>query len=84
MSGCKQAIVIGALVCAVCSVSRICSAQLQAPSWWDDYGYEFDDESTKAVRADPTAIRVTCRRSPWVIRPRISFVPELLASVERR
>ena len=78
---------------AVCSglgvalllVAGLSSAQVKESKSDDGYGYQFDDDPLNAGGFGPNdaTIRVRARaaRTP-LIRPRISFVPEMLKSVE--
>jgi hypothetical protein len=50
-----------------------------------DYGYEFSDDPLNAGGFGETAARITVRCNParvTLIRPRTSFVPELLKAVQ--
>ena len=75
-------IAIGA---AVLASSGLALAQDKAAGDKEGYGYEFDDDPLSAggfgpndatIRVRPRAARTT------LIRPRTSFVPEMLKSVE--
>ena len=75
-------IAIGA---AVFAASGLALAQEEKNAGGEGYGYEFDDDPLSAggfgpndatIRVRPRAARTT------LIRPRTSFVPEMLKSVE--
>jgi len=75
-------IAIGA---AVLAASGLALAQDKEKGGGEGYGYEFDDDPLSAggfgpndatIRVRPRAARTT------LIRPRTSFVPEMLKSVE--
>ena len=90
----KKRIIIGLATLSVLLVSSIASAQTPGagskPKAEGDkkdagYGYEFSDDPLSAggfgpndatIRVRPGAVRTT------LIRPRTSFVPEMLKSVE--
>lgn len=78
---------------AVCSglgvalllVAGLSSAQVKESKSDDGYGYQFDDDPLNAGGFGPNdaTIRVRARAArTTLIRPRISFVPEMLKSVE--
>jgi hypothetical protein len=78
---------------AVCSglgvamllVAGLSSAQVKESKSDDGYGYQFDDDPLSAGGFGPNdaTIRVRARAArTTLIRPRISFVPEMLKSVE--
>jgi hypothetical protein len=77
--------VCGSLSAAVLFFAALSSAQVKESKSDDGYGYSFDDDPLNAggfgpndatIRVRPKAARTT------LIRPRISFVPEMLKSVE--
>jgi hypothetical protein len=77
--------VCGSLSAAVLFFTALSSAQVKESKSDDGYGYSFDDDPLNAggfgpndatIRVRPKAARTT------LIRPRISFVPEMLKSVE--
>ena len=74
---------------AIVALSSTAMAQVketkEAPAGGEGYGYEFDDDPLNAggfgpndatIRVRPKAARTT------LIRPRTSFIPEMLKSVE--
>ena len=74
-----------ATVAAILASSAFAFAQDKAGGDKEGYGYEFDDDPLSAggfgpndatIRVRPRAARTT------LIRPRTSFVPEMLKSVE--
>jgi hypothetical protein len=74
-----------AIVTAVLGSSALAFAQDKAEGDKEGYGYSFDDDPLSAggfgpndatIRVRPRAARTT------LIRPRTSFVPEMLKSVE--
>jgi hypothetical protein len=78
---------------AVCSglgvalflMAGLSSAQVKESKSDDGYGYQFDDDPLNAGGFGPNdaTIRVRARAArTTLIRPRISFVPEMLKSVE--
>jgi hypothetical protein len=76
---------MAATVVALLAVASVASAQKDTEGGDDGYGYEFDDDPLNAggfgpndatIRVRPRAARTT------LIRPRTSFVPEMLKSVE--
>jgi hypothetical protein len=87
----KKRIIIGLAALSVLLVSSIASAQAAPAAGGDKkaddkgYSYSFDDDPLAAggfgpndatIRVRPGAVRTT------LIRPRTSFVPEMLKSVE--
>jgi hypothetical protein len=73
------------IVVAFLAAASVASAQVKDSAGDDGYGYEFDDDPLNAggfgpndatIRVRPRAARTT------LIRPRTSFVPEMLKSVE--
>lgn len=78
----RFAVLVGA---AVVLTAPSVFAQVKTQEGSDGYGYEFDDDPLNAggfgpndatIRVRPRAARTT------LIRPRTSFVPEMLKSVE--
>jgi hypothetical protein len=70
---------------AVLLVAGLSSAQVKESKSDDGYGYQFDDDPLNAGGFGPNdaTIRVRARAArTTLIRPRISFVPEMLKSVE--
>jgi hypothetical protein len=74
-----------AIASAVLASSALAFAQDDKKAGGEGYGYEFDDDPLSAggfgpndatIRVRPRAARTT------LIRPRTSFVPEMLKSVE--
>jgi hypothetical protein len=76
---------IGVLM-ATALMTRVASAQqIQEQKTDDGYGYSFDDDPLNAGGFGPNdaTIRVRARAArTTLIRPRTSFVPEMLKSVE--
>ena len=85
----KKGMTIGAVTALVLSMSTVALAQGKAAAKEskseDGYGYTFDDDPLNAggfgpndatIKVRPRAARTT------LIRPRTSFVPEMLKSVE--
>ena len=76
------------LVIAISLVTAVASAQqkeTQESKTEDGYGYSFDDDPLNAGGFGPNdaTIRVRARAArTTLIRPRTSFVPEMLKSVE--
>lgn len=75
--------ILTAIAVAIVSTAPVALAQEEGGG--DGYGYEFDDDPLNAggfgpndatIRVRPRAARTT------LIRPRTSFVPEMLKSVE--
>ncbi|HVZ31498.1 MAG TPA: hypothetical protein VG963_03685 [Polyangiaceae bacterium] len=67
------------------SFSGLSSAQVKESKSDEGYGYTFDDDPLNAGGFGPNdaTIRVRARAArTTLIRPRISFVPEMLKSVE--
>lgn len=84
MARAKRLVFSAAVLMAVTAVSTAAFAQ-EGGGDGDGYGYEFDDDPLNAggfgpndatIRVRPRAARTT------LIRPRTSFVPEMLKSVE--
>jgi hypothetical protein len=66
-------------------MTTMASAQVQEQKTDDGYGYSFDDDPLNAGGFGPNdaTIRVRARAArTTLIRPRTSFVPEMLKSVE--
>jgi hypothetical protein len=66
-------------------MTTVASAQVQEQKTDDGYGYSFDDDPLNAGGFGPNdaTIRVRARAArTTLIRPRTSFVPEMLKSVE--
>jgi hypothetical protein len=77
--------VCGGLGAALLFVAGFSSAQVKESKSDDGYGYQFDDDPLNAGGFGPNdaTIRVRARAArTTLIRPRISFVPEMLKSVE--
>jgi len=77
--------VCGGLGVALLLVAGLSSAQGKEAKSDDGYGYQFDDDPLNAGGFGPNdaTIRVRARAArTTLIRPRISFVPEMLKSVE--
>jgi hypothetical protein len=77
--------VTGSLMAALSLSAGLASAQIKESKSDDGYGYQFDDDPLNAGGFGPNdaTIRVRARAArTTLIRPRISFVPEMLKSVE--
>ncbi|MEY2933695.1 MAG: hypothetical protein RL033_4444 [Pseudomonadota bacterium] len=77
--------VTGSLMAALILSAGFASAQIKESKSDDGYGYQFDDDPLNAGGFGPNdaTIRVRARAArTTLIRPRISFVPEMLKSVE--
>ncbi|MEY4548982.1 MAG: hypothetical protein RL685_5177 [Pseudomonadota bacterium] len=77
--------VTGSLMAALILSAGLASAQIKESKSDDGYGYQFDDDPLNAGGFGPNdaTIRVRARAArTTLIRPRISFVPEMLKSVE--
>ena len=77
--------VCGGLGAAFLFFAGLSSAQVKESKSDDGYGYSFDDDPLNAGGFGPNdaTIRVRARAArTTLIRPRISFVPEMLKSVE--
>jgi hypothetical protein len=75
---------VSALI-AASLMTTMASAQVQEQKTDDGYGYSFDDDPLNAGGFGPNdaTIRVRARAArTTLIRPRTSFVPEMLKSVE--
>lgn len=84
MSVGRVALALGVGV-AVSLTTLVASAQTQESKTDDGYGYSFDDDPLNAGGFGPNdaTIRVRARAArTTLIRPRTSFVPEMLKSVE--
>lgn len=82
----ENRILFGSLTIALVLIAGAASAQEIKESKSDDgYGYEFDDDPLNAGGFGPNdatiRVRATAARTT-LIRPRTSFVPEMLKSVE--
>jgi hypothetical protein len=83
----KRALATG-MVIAISLMTAVASAQqkeTQESKTEDGYGYSFDDDPLNAGGFGPNdaTIRVRARAArTTLIRPRTSFVPEMLKSVE--
>jgi hypothetical protein len=79
-------ILFGSFGIALVLVAGVASAQEIKESKSDDgYGYEFDDDPLNAGGFGPNDATIRVRKSAartTLIRPRTSFVPEMLKSVE--
>ena len=83
-NGMRMAVCSG-LGMALLLVAGLSSAQVKESKSDDGYGYQFDDDPLNAGGFGPNdaTIRVRARAArTTLIRPRISFVPEMLKSVE--
>lgn len=85
-AGVGRVIVAVGVGMAVSMVTLVASAQgIQESKTDDGYGYSFDDDPLNAGGFGPNdaTIRVRARAArTTLIRPRTSFVPEMLKSVE--
>ena len=77
--------VAGSVLVALAFSAGVASAQVKESKSDDGYGYQFDDDPLNAGGFGPNdaTIRVRAKAArTTLIRPRISFVPEMLKSVE--
>ena len=77
--------VSGSVLVALALSAGIAAAQVKESKSEDGYGYQFDDDPLNAGGFGPNdaTIRVRAKAArTTLIRPRISFVPEMLKSVE--
>lgn len=75
----------GTVLVALGLSSSLAIAQVKESKSEDGYGYQFDDDPLNAGGFGPNdaTIRVRAKAArTTLIRPRISFVPEMLKSVE--
>ncbi len=75
------------VLCVVASITSIAAAQGAKPAGGkeDGYGYDFKDDPLSAGGLNPNDSTIRVRPGPprtTLIRPRTSFVPEMLKSVE--
>lgn len=79
-------IVVGLAVGALVALSAASSfAQVKGSDSKEGYGYEFSDDPLSAGGFGPNDATIRVRPGPvrtTLIRPRTSFVPEMLKSVE--
>jgi hypothetical protein len=84
-SGLRVGLAMTLVAVAALTMSRVANAQAEGGADPDGYGYEFEDDPLNAggfgpndatIRVRPKAARTT------LIRPRTTFVPEMLKSVE--
>jgi hypothetical protein len=76
---------VGVLVATALATSVAAAQEIQEQKTDDGYGYSFDDDPLNAGGFGPNdaTIRVRARAArTTLIRPRTSFVPEMLKSVE--
>ncbi len=82
----EKRILAGGVAVALSLLTVVASAQdIQEQKTDDGYGYSFDDDPLNAGGFGPNdaTIRVRARAArTTLIRPRTSFVPEMLKSVE--
>ena len=82
----EKRILFGSFGIALVLVAGVASAQDIKESKSDDgYGYEFDDDPLNAGGFGPNDATIRVRKGAartTLIRPRTSFVPEMLKSVE--
>ena len=73
------------LAAAALTLASSASAQTKRSDTSDGYGYEFSDDPLSAGGFGPNDATIRVRPGPvrtMLIRPRTSFVPEMLKSVE--
>jgi hypothetical protein len=85
----KQALVITAataiLAFSTSAMAQETKVKESAGGGGDGYGYEFDDDPLNAGGFGPNDATIRVRAKPMrttLIRPRTSFIPEMLKSVE--
>jgi hypothetical protein len=82
----EKRVLAGGIAVALSLLTVVASAQdIQEQKTDDGYGYSFDDDPLNAGGFGPNdaTIRVRARAArTTLIRPRTSFVPEMLKSVE--
>ena len=82
----EKRVLAGSIAVALSLLTMVASAQeIQEQKTDDGYGYSFDDDPLNAGGFGPNdaTIRVRARAArTTLIRPRTSFVPEMLKSVE--
>jgi hypothetical protein len=82
----EKRVLAGGIAVALSLLAVVASAQeIQEQKTDDGYGYSFDDDPLNAGGFGPNdaTIRVRARAArTTLIRPRTSFVPEMLKSVE--
>lgn len=82
----EKRVLAGGVAVALSLLTMVASAQeIQEQKTDDGYGYSFDDDPLNAGGFGPNdaTIRVRARAArTTLIRPRTSFVPEMLKSVE--
>lgn len=74
-----------ALFVVLVSAQALAEAKAAGTGKSDDYGYSFSDDPLSAGGFGPNDARIQVRPGPvrtTLIRPRTSFVPEMLKSVE--
>jgi len=80
-----SALVLGVGVLLVTSVAAAQAGKAGGAKKEEGYGYEFSDDPLAAGGFGPTDATIRVRPGPvrtTLIRPRTSFVPEMLKSVE--
>jgi hypothetical protein len=89
MTRSKKVLLSGLVVSALLMVSAQAFAQAPAATGGEggkgDYGYKFEDDPLSAGGFGPNDATIRVRPGPvrtTLIRPRTSFVPEMLKSVE--
>jgi len=80
-----RVVAVGVLMATVLATKAASAQEIQEQKTDDGYGYSFDDDPLNAGGFGPNdaTIRVRARAArTTLIRPRTSFVPEMLKSVE--
>jgi hypothetical protein len=80
VTGCVMAVILAAAPSALAQATTTTSAGATG-----DYGYKFEDDPLSAGGFGPADATIRVRPGPvrtTLIRPRTSFVPEMLKSVE--
>ncbi len=80
-------VLLGAALWGVSALlfTGVAGAQIQETKSDDGYGYSFDDDPLNAGGFGPNDATIRVRKAAartTLIRPRITFVPEMLKSVE--
>ena len=81
----QRAALIGIVVMATVGFATVASAQTQESKSADGYGYSFEDDPLNAGGFGPNDATIRVRKRAartTLIRPRTTFVPEMLKSVE--
>jgi hypothetical protein len=80
-----KSVTAGSVATALLLGARLAAAQVPATQAEDGYGYNFADDPLNAGGFGANDARIRVRPPPariTLIRPRTSFVPEMLKSVE--